>query len=121
VHDDDTPLLSIGELAERTGLSVKLIRHWSDIGVVPPTGRTPAGYRLYDGEAVARLHLARTLRDLGMDMAAIRDVVNRERGLSEVAALHADALEVRIRTLRLQQRCCDPSPTAGRPPRSSPS
>ncbi|MEU8272349.1 TIGR03086 family metal-binding protein [Sphaerisporangium sp. NPDC049002] len=100
---DDTVLLSIGELAERTGLSVKLIRHWSDIGVVPPAARTPAGYRLYDAEAVARLQLARTLRDLGMGMAAIRDVVNRERGLAEVAALHADALEVRIRTLRLQQ------------------
>ncbi|WP_405148497.1 TIGR03086 family metal-binding protein [Sphaerisporangium sp. NBC_01403] len=100
---DDTVLLSIGELAERTGMSVKLIRHWSDIGVVPPAGRTPAGYRLYDTEAVARLQLARTLRELGMGMAAIRDVVNRERGLAEVAAAHADALEVRIRTLRLQQ------------------
>ncbi|WP_433355903.1 TIGR03086 family metal-binding protein [Microtetraspora malaysiensis] len=96
-------LLSIGELAERTGLSVKLIRHWSDIGVVPPSARTAAGYRRYAPEAVARLELARTLRELGLAMPVIREVVTRERDLAEVAALHADALEARIRTLRTRQ------------------
>jgi DNA-binding transcriptional MerR regulator len=103
VDAEETSLLGIGELAERTGLSVKLIRHWSDIGVVPPAGRPAAGYRRYDAEAVARLRLPSTLRELGMGMAVIRDVVNRERGLAEVAAVHADALDVHIRALRLQQ------------------
>ncbi|GLW09783.1 hypothetical protein Misp01_49120 [Microtetraspora sp. NBRC 13810] len=103
MHGDDTALLSIGELARRTGLSVKLIRHWSDIGVVPPAGRTEAGYRLYEPEAVARLELARTLRELGLGMTAIRDVVDRGRGLAEVAAIHADALEGQIRLLRTRQ------------------
>jgi uncharacterized protein (TIGR03086 family) len=103
VHADDTTLLSIGDLAKRTGLSVKLIRHWSDIGVVPPTDRTSTGYRRYDARALARLELARTLRDLGLGMAAIREVVDRERSLAEAAAIHADALEAQIRTLRLQQ------------------
>ncbi|PZG37930.1 TIGR03086 family protein, partial [Spongiactinospora gelatinilytica] len=103
MRDEGIRLLSIGELAARTGMSVKLIRHWSDIGVVPPAGRTPSGYRRYTEEAVARLRLARALRDLGMDMAAIRDVVTSQRGLREVAARHADAIEARIRTLRLQQ------------------
>ena len=100
---DDGVLLSIGELATRTGLSVKLIRHWSDIGVIPPVGRTAAGYRRYDLRAVARLELARTLRELGLGMATIRGVVDRERGLAEAAAVHAEALEVQIRALRLQQ------------------
>ncbi|MFC4536037.1 TIGR03086 family metal-binding protein [Sphaerisporangium dianthi] len=103
MHGDDRTLLSIGELAERTGMSVKLIRHWSDIGVVPPASRTAAGYRLYAPEAVARLELARALRDLGLGMAAIKDVAARERDLGEVAAVHADALEVHIRTLRSRQ------------------
>ncbi|GAA2371812.1 hypothetical protein GCM10010170_073680 [Dactylosporangium salmoneum] len=102
VPDDDAVLLSIGELAERTGLSVKLIRHWSDVGVVPPTGRSAAGYRRYDARAVARLELARTLRDLGLGMAAIRDVLDGRHGIADVAALHADALEVQMRTLRVQ-------------------
>ncbi|GAA1503593.1 hypothetical protein GCM10009677_39440 [Sphaerisporangium rubeum] len=103
VHGDDDVMLGIGELAKRTGLSVKLIRHWSDIGVVPPAGRTAAGYRRYDASSVARLELARTLRDLGLGMATIREIADRGDGLAEVAALHADALEVRIRTLRRQQ------------------
>ncbi|WP_218004719.1 TIGR03086 family metal-binding protein [Microtetraspora niveoalba] len=96
-------LLGIGELAERTGLSVKLIRHWSDIGVVPPAARTAAGYRRYAPEAVARLELARTLRELGLSMAVIREVVTQERDLAEVAAFHADALEARIHALRMRQ------------------
>ncbi|MFC4040124.1 TIGR03086 family metal-binding protein [Dactylosporangium siamense] len=96
-------LWSIGDLAKRTGLPVKVIRHWSDIGVVPPTERSATGYRRYDARALARLELARTLRDLGLGMAAIREVVDRERSLPEAAAIHADALEAQIRTLRLQQ------------------
>ena len=102
VHDDMT-LWSIGDLAKRTGLPVKVIRHWSDIGVVPPTDRTPTGHRRYDARALARLELARTLRDLGLGMAAIREVVDRERALAEAAAVHADAIEAQIRALRLQQ------------------
>ncbi|MFI7407655.1 MerR family DNA-binding transcriptional regulator [Streptomyces sp. NPDC049627] len=62
MHVGDNTLWSIGEVARKTGLSVKLIRHWSDAGVVHPAGRTPAGYRLYDTEALARLQLAQTLR-----------------------------------------------------------
>ncbi|MFD6341332.1 TIGR03086 family metal-binding protein [Streptomyces sp. NPDC060131] len=96
-------LLTIGAVAERTGLPVKLIRHWSDLGIAPPADRTEAGYRRYGPEAVARLDLARTLRDLGLGLSTIRDVLDRERDLPEVAAVHADALEARIRTLRLRQ------------------
>ncbi|MCU7826688.1 MerR family transcriptional regulator [Kitasatospora sp. DSM 101779] len=100
--DGDT-LLTIGALARRTGLTVKTIRFWSDAGIVPPTDRSPAGYRLYDIGALARLDLARTLRDLGLDLAVIRRVLDREVSVPEVAAAHADALEVQIRTLRLRR------------------
>ncbi|WP_329032289.1 TIGR03086 family metal-binding protein [Streptomyces sp. NBC_01725] len=96
------PEFTIGELAARTGLPVKLVRHWSDLGIAPPAGRSAAGYRRYGPEAVARLDLARTLRDLGLGLAEIRGVLDREHGLAETAAVHADALEAQIRTLRLQ-------------------
>jgi uncharacterized protein (TIGR03086 family) len=102
VPADDAVLMSIGELSERTGLPVKLIRHWSDMGVVPPTGRSAAGYRRYDARAVARLELARTLRDLGLGLAAIRGVLDGGHSVADVAALHADALEAQIRALRVQ-------------------
>ncbi|MGW6916247.1 MerR family transcriptional regulator [Kitasatospora sp. NPDC054939] len=100
--DGDT-LYSIGDLARRTGLTVKAIRFYSDCGIVPPTDRSPAGYRLYGIEAVARLDLVRTLRDLGLDLSTIRKVVDREISLPEVAAAHAEALAVQISTLRLRR------------------
>ncbi|MEV0404118.1 MerR family transcriptional regulator [Actinoallomurus sp. NPDC050550] len=99
--DGDT-LYSIGELARRTGLTVKTIRFYSDRGIVAPVDRSPAGYRLYDIDAVARLELVRTLRDLGLDLPTIRRVVDRELSLPEVAAAHAEALAVQIRVLRLR-------------------
>ncbi|MFF9512472.1 MerR family transcriptional regulator [Streptomyces sp. NPDC014724] len=95
-------LFTIGALARRTGLTVKTLRFYSDTGIVPPTDRSPAGYRLYDIGALTRLDLVRTLRDLGLDLAAIRQVLDREVSVPEVAAAHADALEVQIRTLRLR-------------------
>ncbi|MGW2518957.1 MerR family transcriptional regulator [Streptomyces sp. NPDC001617] len=100
--DGDT-LYSIGELARRTGLTVKTIRFYSDRGIVAPTDRSPAGYRLYNIDAVARLDLVRTLRELGLDLPTIRKVVDRELSLPEVAAAHAEALAVQIRVLRLQR------------------
>jgi uncharacterized protein (TIGR03086 family) len=94
---------SIGAVARQVGLPVKVIRHWSDLGVVAPAGRTAGGYRRYDTAAVARLHLARTLRDLGLGLGEIRAALDRGDGLAEVAAAHADALETRIRRLRTRQ------------------
>ncbi|MFJ4095362.1 MerR family transcriptional regulator [Kitasatospora sp. NPDC089913] len=100
--DGDT-LFTIGDLARRTGLTVKTIRFWSDSGIVPPTDRSPAGYRLYDLDALARIDLVRTLRELGLELAAVRRVLDREVSLTEVAAAHADALEAQIRVLRLRR------------------
>jgi DNA-binding transcriptional MerR regulator len=100
--DGDT-LYSIGDLARRTGLTVKAVRFYSDRGIVPPTDRSPAGYRLYGIDAVARLDLVRTLRELGLDLPTIRKVLDREISLPEVAAAHAEALAAQIRMLRLRR------------------
>ncbi|MGI8335981.1 MerR family transcriptional regulator [Actinomadura scrupuli] len=100
---DGGTLYTIGELARRTGLPVRTIRFYSDSGVVPPTDRSPAGYRLYDLDALARLDLVRTLRDLGIDLATIQRVLAREVSVTEVAAAHAEAVDVQIRALRLRR------------------
>jgi hypothetical protein len=47
MEDHGNPLLTIGQLASRTGLPVCTIRYWSDIGAVPPAGRSSSGHRLY--------------------------------------------------------------------------
>ncbi|KQX72216.1 MerR family transcriptional regulator [Streptomyces sp. Root1310] len=100
---DVTTLYSIGELSRRTGLSVRTIRFYSDSGVVAPTTRSPAGYRLYDLDALLRLELLCTLRELGMDLATIQRVLDRELSVAEVAVAHADAMDVQIRMLRLRR------------------
>ena len=94
---------AIGELARRTGLTVKTIRFYSDRGLVPPCRRDPAGRRRYDHEALSRLTLIRTLRDLGLDLVTIGRVVHGDVGVAEVAAAHLHALDVQMRVLRLRQ------------------
>jgi DNA-binding transcriptional MerR regulator len=94
---------SIGDLARRTGLTIKAVRYYSDHGLVPPAGRNTAGHRRYDDAALARLDLVRTLRDLGLGLAVIRRIVDGETTVADVAARHAKALEAEIRVLRLRQ------------------
>ncbi|MEV6233809.1 MerR family transcriptional regulator [Saccharopolyspora shandongensis] len=100
---DDTALYTIGELARRTGLSVKTIRFYSDSGVVPPTDRTAAGYRRYDVTAVSRLELVRTLRELGAGLDEVQRVLARETTLSHLARTHLELLEEQMRLLQTRR------------------
>jgi DNA-binding transcriptional MerR regulator len=95
--------MHIGELARRTGLSVKTVRYYSDLGLVPEVARTHSGHRRYDAHAALRLDLVRALRELGLDLATIRLVLDRELDLSLVAARHAEAVDAQIRVLRVQR------------------
>ncbi|HEV7467690.1 MAG TPA: MerR family transcriptional regulator [Candidatus Dormibacteraeota bacterium] len=95
--------ISIGQMARLTGLPVKTVRYYSDIGLAPEADRSAAGYRRYDQAGLARVELVRTLRDLGFDLATIRRVLERQAGLAEVAAAHADAIDVHIRQLKLRR------------------
>jgi DNA-binding transcriptional MerR regulator len=93
----------VGELSRRTGVPVRTIRFYSDSGLLPPAGRSEAGYRRYDEGSRARLALIRTLRALGVELAAVRAILARERTVTEVAATHAAALDVQIQTLALHR------------------
>jgi len=69
-------LLKVGELAKRTGLTVRTLHHYDEIGLLKPSGRSESGYRLYSQEDVARLHGVQALRHLGLalgDIAALLD------------------------------------------------
>ncbi len=92
---------SIGAVARLAGVSVKAVRHYSDLGLLT-VRRTAAGHRRYDDNTVVRLRLIRTLRALDLDLPTIHAVLRDERPLAEVAATHADALAIQIRTLRRQ-------------------
>lgn len=115
--DDGTGLLTIGELARATGLTVRTIRYWSDEGALPPVVRSAGGYRLYDAASVARLELIHTLRELGLGLDAVRKVLADETTVAEVAAAHVTALDAQIRSLKVTRRCCRPWRDAVRPRR----
>ncbi|WP_326560530.1 MerR family transcriptional regulator [Micromonospora sp. NBC_01796] len=100
---DMNELYPIGDVARRTGLSVSAVRYYADAGVVTPAASTPAGHRLYDVSAIARLELVRTLRELEAGLDEIRRVLAGEATLRELAATHLALLarqEARLRSRR---------------------
>ncbi|MFC4592522.1 MerR family transcriptional regulator [Sphaerisporangium corydalis] len=100
---NDDGLYTIGQVARLAKLSVPTVRYYSDEGLVPPAGRSAGGYRLYDHDALDRLELVRTLRDLGVDIATIAQVLADPQTLIGVADGQIAALEEQIRTLRVRQ------------------
>ena len=58
-------MMHIGEFAERTGLSSRTLRHYEEIGLIPPTGRTEGGFRLYTDEDLRRMLTIRRMKALG--------------------------------------------------------
>jgi len=101
--ENDEPLLSIGELARRTGLPVRTIRFWSDAGVLSPAARAGGGRRLYDAACADQAELVSTLRELGLGLADVRRVLAGQASIAEVAAAHRDALDAQIRVLQLHR------------------
>ncbi|MEU3394899.1 helix-turn-helix domain-containing protein [Streptomyces albidoflavus] len=102
--DDERPdVLTIGRLAQRTGLSVRTLRFWSDEGAVPPVARSAGGYRLYDAESVARVELVRTLRELGLGLDDVCRVLSGRTTVAEVADAHVAALDAQIRSFKVSR------------------
>lgn len=64
-------LLKVGELAKRCGLTVRTLHHYDTLGLLTPSARSDAGYRLYDRSDVARLHQIQALRRFGMSLTDI--------------------------------------------------
>jgi len=62
----------VGELAERTGLSVRALHYYEEIGLLSPSRRTGSGHRLYSAEDVLRLQRIVSLRSLGFALEEIR-------------------------------------------------
>ncbi|MBF9266932.1 MerR family transcriptional regulator [Paracidovorax cattleyae] len=63
--------LRVGELARRTGLTVRTLHHYDEIGLLRPSTRSESGYRLYSEADVQRLHAIQTLRHLGLPLGDI--------------------------------------------------
>jgi MerR family copper efflux transcriptional regulator len=99
-------LMNIGQAAKVSGVSAKMIRHYEEVGLVPPPGRTDAGYRQYTGSDVHTLRFIRHARDLGFSIRQIGELVglwrNRRRPSRSVKALaeaHIKSLEEKAQEL----------------------
>jgi DNA-binding transcriptional MerR regulator len=82
-------LLQIGQAAERTGLSLRTIRFYEENGLVPPTGRTAGGFRLYCEDAVDRLEVIKRMKPLGFSLEEMRELLTL---LDDLAAAPGDAV-----------------------------
>lgn len=97
--------LKVGELARRTGLTVRTLHHYDEIGLLKPSLHTEAGYRLYTAADVARLQQVLSLRQLGFALEEVRDCLDRP-GFAplEVIRLHVARLREQI---ELQRKLCE--------------
>jgi DNA-binding transcriptional MerR regulator len=96
--------LTVGDLARRTGLTVRTLHHYDAIGLVKPSRHGESGYRLYTARDLARLHQVRSLRQLGFSLEEIRDCLDRPRFRPlEVIRLQIDRLREQIAQ---QQELC---------------
>ena len=68
--------MTVGALAARTGLTVRTLHHYDAIGLLTPTGRTEAGYRLYADHDILRLEQIVLLRGIGLSLAEVLEVLS---------------------------------------------
>ncbi|MEU6587486.1 MerR family transcriptional regulator [Nocardia sp. NPDC046763] len=120
---DDTRsgvLVSIGELARRTGLAVRTIRFYCDEGILEAQ-RSTGGHRMFDADsATERLLLVRRLRTLGLGLDSITGVLHEQRSLAEAIAAESARLDVELRSMawrRASLRAIETAAPAQRPVR----
>ncbi|MFG2588820.1 MerR family transcriptional regulator [Streptomyces sp. NPDC048438] len=91
--------MQIGEVAARTELSLRTIRHYEDSGLVAPSARSRGGFRLYTEADVARLMVIRRMKPLGFtldEMRGLLEVVTRLDEDGELAAGERNELLERV-------------------------
>lgn len=104
--------MQIGEVAARTGLSLRTIRHYEETGLVVPSARSQGGFRLYTEADVARLMVIRRMKPLGFSLDEMRDLLEATDRLDSGTELPADELEQLLHRVRgfeqaAQQRVAD--------------
>ena len=78
-----TGLLQIGQVAERTGLSLRTIRFYEENGLVRPTSRSDGGFRLYSEDDVARLEVIKRMKPLGFRLEEMQELLTLLADLAE--------------------------------------
>lgn len=99
------PPWKVGALAKRTGVSVRALHHYDELGLLSPSHRSASGYRLYTAADVVRLQQIRSLRMLGFSLEQSREFLDRpDTTPDRVLQLHIAHLKEQI---ELQRTLCD--------------
>ena len=98
-------MLTIGRLASYAGVTIRAVRHYHQIGLLPEPERDASGYRSYDAAAVVRLIRIRTLAAAGVPLARIRELLDAEPATFAAATKEIDRrLRAQIRALQQHRR-----------------
>ena len=112
--------LTIGEVAKRGGVNIQTIRYYERQGLLAPTSRTEAAYRIFSAESVRRIHFIKRAQELGFSLKEIKDLLSlridahttqadiRKRALAKIAdveqkILHLQAIHASL--LRMAEDC----------------
>jgi DNA-binding transcriptional MerR regulator len=93
--------LKVGELAKRTGLTIRTLHHYDEIGLVKPSSHTESGHRLYTAGDLARLQQVLSLRQIGFSLDQIRDCLDKpDFSPVELIRVHVARLQEQIKSQR---------------------
>ncbi len=84
--DRPTAVMHIGEVAARTELSLRSLRHWEEVGLLTPSGRTEGGFRLYTEHDVDKILFIRRMKPLGFSLEQMKDVLADVEALEDPTA-----------------------------------
>lgn len=96
--DDQAALdtMHIGELAERAGMSLRTIRHYDEVGLLVPSGRTTGGFRVYTAQDLERLLVIRRMKPLGFTLDEMAELLRVVDALAGAAPADQAALAARL-------------------------
>ncbi|MDN3296835.1 MerR family transcriptional regulator [Streptomyces ficellus] len=100
----DSTHMQIGEVAERTGLSLRTIRHYEETGLVVPSARSQGGFRLYTERDVERLMVIRRMKPLGFSLDQMRDLLDATDRLDAVDGLDPDERDALLERVSTYER-----------------
>lgn len=105
MEDERKGLYRASEFAEAAGVTVRTLHHYDRTGLLKPSGRTEAGYRLYGGRDFARLQQIMTLKFIGLPLKEIKELLDRKTlDLRGTLKLQREVLETRRRQLNAALR-----------------
>jgi DNA-binding transcriptional MerR regulator len=100
----DDKHMQIGEVAARTELSLRTIRHYEETGLVTPSARSQGGFRLYTESDVARLMVIRRMKPLGFSLEQMRDLLDATDRLDGDEVLDDSERETLLQRVRTYQQ-----------------